>query len=329
MDLITNKATMVVTGKLFGRIRQYLGTPVIQHLSINEQLRCCLFMITIVAITTLLVDILSGVPGSLWGHTISALIKGFCYMLGICFAEVAISFFSRKDLRLRGISVGKTWFVSFVGFCLGYLLLEPYRAQYGHLHHHGASNDLVLFVKISPIWFLLTLLFIQYHLKRSLNERVEQLDSVNKSLKTTLASGANDLKENSKADVGERGVRRAQTIALPDKSGRTITLSVLSHVEVVEHYCYLHVHAQDDLSRIEVKSSLKQMHELLPKDLFVHVHRSFLVNLSHISHIEKIPRSYALYLKYSDEPINVSRYRISEILPQIEQFLENREADSS
>jgi len=304
---------------------EYFNTPLIQKLTKREQVRCVLLLVGTVGISTLAVDVISGVPETTMMLATAAIFKSVFYTLGIILAEISISYFSRSKSPLRGVSVGKTWLISFAGFLLGYLLLTPYRQQFGHLEHHGADNDVLFFLKIIPIWILLTYVFIQFHFKKSLIEQVGQLQKINSSLLYAQEPHGQSA-PHKKSDILEKD---AAKVFFPGRENVELCANDISRVEVNEHYCTIYHLAGEVLRETEVKCSLKKMADLLIDSSVVHVHRSCMVNLLHIVKIDRIPRSYALHLKHTPEPVKISRYRIGDVLPEIEAYLTNMDSEFS
>ncbi len=239
----------------------------------------------------------------------ASLIKGIGYMMGIIASEILITYFSKKDTPYSGLSVGKTWGISFVRFIIGFLLLEPYRIYFGHLASHGSATNIQLFIKITPVWALITFLFIQFHLNRSLKYELMQLQEINAGLEKKQAQAADESRGYETLDFVLPG-----TPALD--SGR------IAFINVIEHYSYIHYWQEGVLKKREIKMPLKDIISVLPDSLFMQIHRSYIVNISHITRFEKSGRSYDLFLKGIDTPVLVSRYRISEVLPRLAPFLD-------
>ncbi len=113
-------------------------------------------------------------------------------------------------------------------------------------------------------------------------------------------------------------------IEIPGKKGLRLDATAVSFVRVVEHYCYIHHWNQGQLNSLEVKLPLKEIQVLLPVQMFIQVHRSYLINLSHITRLKKVTRSYELFLRATEESIPISRYRLSEVLPRLQPFLSGK-----
>ncbi len=97
-----------------------------------------------------------------------------------------------------------------------------------------------------------------------------------------------------------------------------------SHIDVIPIEEILHIEAEDDYVEIFTpkgkflkKETMNFLENNLPRDTFLRVHRSSIVNLNQIDKIEKYGKeSYLLILK-SGERINVSKSRIKELRKQL------------
>jgi DNA-binding LytR/AlgR family response regulator len=295
----------------------YWKTPIVQELNISERIRYCFLIFLVVAATTLFIDIISGLPFDPLILGIGTVIKAFGYTFGLMGAEIAISHFSKQKNPYSGLSVGKAWLISLVGYTGGFLMLHPYRSHLGHLEYHGSENSFLFYLKITPIWAIITYFFLQFHLNRSLCKELEQLQKLNTGLQKLNQQPYHQADPKTKKAGSE-------SILIPNKeTGKAVPIEIssITHINVIEHYSYLHFLQEGELKRVELKSPLKEIYERLPKEFFFQVHRAYLVNVQHIIKVKKIPRSYEITLNQLDTPIAISRYRLSEVLPRLELFL--------
>ena len=301
----------LVRHKYITNFLDYWKTPLLQEMTKNDQVRSCLSVFLSVSAATLAVDLLSSVPINPMLFT-GSLLKAVAYTLGMIIAGTFISYFSNRKKPYSGLSVGKTWIVSFSGFTVGYLLLEPYRIYFGHMDLHGSDTAFQLFIKILPVWAVLTYLFVQLQLNRSMQFELTQLEKVN-----------SNLKHNEASLLSEKANLISVNINLPGKlPGRTMDTGFISFVNVIEHYSYIHFWKDDILTKHEIKVPLKDIAAILPQESFVQIHRAYIVNIHHITGLKKAGRSYNLFLKGLDDPIPISRYRVSAVLPKLRPFLD-------
>jgi len=77
------------------------------------------------------------------------------------------------------------------------------------------------------------------------------------------------------------------------KDGHSLTkvlLSEISLIEAYDKYCYIHTQSK----KFMLKERLKNIAEQLPKQLFVQVHRSYIINLEAIDNIQLIQNKLSI-----------------------------------
>jgi two-component system LytT family response regulator len=94
-------------------------------------------------------------------------------------------------------------------------------------------------------------------------------------------------------------------VRLNNYASRFIKISSISFIEPVGNYSKI---ATIEGKHCLVLKTLKQWQEELPDNNFVRIHRSSIVNIEHVDHIEKKPDTgHMAFLKNRPEPIEVSR----------------------
>ena len=94
-------------------------------------------------------------------------------------------------------------------------------------------------------------------------------------------------------------------VRLNNYASRFIKISSITFIEPVGNYSKI---VTSEGKQCLVLKTLKQWQEELPNDNFVRVHRSSIVNIEHVDHIEKKPDTgHIAFLKNRSEPIEVSR----------------------
>lgn len=311
MDNLTNRNQL----QMWELFLDYWKTPVIQEMSTSDQIRYCLFLIMSISVITTIIDLISGIPIGLLMLLLGSFIKAIGYTLGMVISKIVISYFSKRKSPYSGISVGQTWCISLLGFILGYIALEPYRVYLGHQEHHGSESDLSLLLKISPIWIIYTFAFVQYHMKQSIQAELLQLQEFNQSL-----PGKDTGMQPAESGVNHPGGELSELLWFSPpgrKHSQDIDVNLITHINVIEHYCYLHYLAEGKPDKMEFKMPLKKIALLLPDHLFVQVNRSYIININYITGLNKVSRSYEISLSGCNDPISISRYRLSEVLPRL------------
>ena len=94
-------------------------------------------------------------------------------------------------------------------------------------------------------------------------------------------------------------------VRLNNYASRFIKISSITFIEPIGNYSKI---ATIEGKHCLVLKTLKQWQEELPDNNFVRIHRSSIVNIEHVDHIEKNPDSgHLAFLKNKPEPIEVSR----------------------
>jgi len=94
-------------------------------------------------------------------------------------------------------------------------------------------------------------------------------------------------------------------VRLNNYASRFIKISSITFIEPIGNYSKI---ATIEGKHCLVLKTLKQWQEELPDNNFVRIHRSSIVNIEHVDHIEKNPDSgHLAFLKNKPEPLEVSR----------------------
>jgi hypothetical protein len=285
------------------KFRDYLSVQLINTSGKREYWRWGLYLVLLIALATTCVDLVSGVPISFFEALGYGFLKGGMYVLGIASVALLVAGVKRRFKMRAPITVGMVWIISFLGYLAGFFFLEPYRAYHGHLAYHGSSNGWELLLRFLPVWAVVTFLFIQQCLNRSLEQALLHLDRrVEKKTQVDLPSqSASKPVVHLLTDFGER-------------LKQPINTADILFVHIIEHYAYISIKDQEGVTRIEIKASLNYLKHYLPNPPFAQPHRSFLVNVSHISGIKRQGREAVINLKKSTQKIPVSRYRLPQFI---------------
>jgi two-component system, LytTR family, response regulator len=94
-------------------------------------------------------------------------------------------------------------------------------------------------------------------------------------------------------------------VRLNNYASRFIKISSITSIEPVGNYSKI---VTIEGKHCLVLKTLKQWQEELPDDNFVRIHRSSIVNIEHVDHIERNPDTgHLAFLKNKQEPLEVSR----------------------
>ncbi|KMY68374.1 hypothetical protein AAU61_01385 [Desulfocarbo indianensis] len=92
-----------------------------------------------------------------------------------------------------------------------------------------------------------------------------------------------------------------------------IPLKAISHVRLEDHYCRVYYQSPQGMRNILVRETLKGLIEQMGPDSLLQIHRSHLVNKSHVSAYRRQGRKHWLLLASGSEPLPVSRRRQAEV----------------
>lgn len=191
------------------------------------------------------------------------------------------------------------WFISFFTFLLGFFILGIIQDIIGRMdikefsYYYDPENRLQVysfsfFIKMLPLWVLDTFISVHILLKK------------HKALKQGQIGVYQDVQFASGAAI----------ITLDPKN--------ITHISVEEHYTRIYHISNGNIKENELKQSLTKILKNLPSDIFVRVHRSYAVNIRHISEFSKASKGYQVLINNNDIALPVSRRNISYIRKKIE-----------
>ncbi len=224
-------------------------------------------------------------------------------------------------------TVGKTWLVFLITYGVGFISqrILVYRLMVLY------SPGLVWTYGINPSqrpgsWssFLLVLpmvLVIAYAVMRmilSMQARSEELLRVriDTILEERARYAANDDSEQIQPEAVD------DRLELPTDPGvGPIHQSQIGHITVEDHYLRIYFQIDGNCKDTLIRMPLKELSARLPSDRFARIHRSHIVNLDWISGVKRVGREVQLTVKHGDFELPVSRYRLPQLLPVLEKFL--------
>jgi len=221
------------------------------------------------------------------------------YTIAVGLATVVL-YASRK--AIQGVHVSHLWFASLAGFVLGYYIL-PLDGLMVRIAGVNTGDHIAAigFLRMLPVWFVVTYLLVQPYLNEGLRSELARLRDINALLE-----------------------RRGKTVAgtgqiVRFESGRTdfsLDADTIRNIVVDDHYCYVHYQHNDGYAKRDLAMPLRDVLALLPPG-FVQVHRSHIINLGHIASLHRKGRSICVVLDGGYEA-PVSRHRLDDVLPLIQ-----------
>jgi hypothetical protein len=282
----------------------YLTTRITSDLTATDQFRLLVSAFLLTAVSVVIIH--QFLPGSqpVLEVAIHALVIATSYSVFMVLIG-GLLYFLVHQLNVTYVQVWHLWLFAFVVYNLGYFVYIPLGDDSKFDLHADADADNAMFhyLRLIPVLMLLTFIFIQAYLKRTLENELIQLRKINEGLGPGPPKAISDV-----PITFESGRRSIQ-----------LTGHSISHISVDDHYCYIHYRDGEDWLKTDVAQPLKEIKNLLPES-FLQVHRSHIVNPRHLRSIEKESRSYTLQLM-SGESLPVSRHRINQVLPHLQKYL--------
>lgn len=226
-------------------------------------------------------------------------------------------FYSWGAYHLR--KVGKQWIIWSMGLSVGFylqqimvnkliILYAPNVVLYFRAHPDERVSVLTMLLVLTPYWC--SVLFITMWVAIS----KQRIQKVSDSLFVTQKEKERNINENVSTD-------RSATLVdgilnFQENNGDTaIAFADITHVTVEDHYCNINYVNNSGINNKMIRLPLKEMMLKLPTDHFLRIHRSHVVNVSHISHLNKCGRDYKIILHNQQTELPISRSRFKHLLP--------------
>jgi len=268
----------------------------------------------------------------------------FSFLFSLFYAWVIVAFsfgvvmwfLNEIEVRFLGrwlgeMNYGKQWLLVFTQFLIGW---EVYLAVEGivipltfpeYLEKLGTHRNFTHFLRVLPIWFIVTYTIFQMEIKKQLTQSLEQAQQINQLLdqrSRELSSFGTGILSQENSNVPLPSSEEPQKFQFSRNNQiEELNPEIISHISVEEHYSSIFVKTVEEVEEIQVRLSLKEALKQLPQDSFVQIHRSHVINLSHVSHIEQTARAYQVFLGDNDFALPLSRHRVAQVLPVLQKFL--------
>ncbi len=183
------------------------------------------------------------------------------------------------------IYVWEIYLVAFIGFVLGHVFYGL--GQFFNLDNLGGyiswQEYHLFFIKTLPIWLILMVLINSLIQNRYFSDELKRLEIINQRLEKQ------EIPVNSISSTSNQSKSTEELESCLDLSGfstnlkerQSISFQEITHITVTEHYCQLFLNENNYKTQIEIRSSLKEIKNLLPSAYFIQVHRSRLININH------------------------------------------------
>lgn len=235
-------------------------------------------------------------------------------------------------------TVGKVWLIWFFAFIMAFaiertiiyqttVLYFPRMTSLYNTHPEARPTHLESFFYCFTFWSAIVFLLIQIAVKRQRTVEAER-SRINDLLEQREKEWMSRYQTNEltppmpPSDPQRRETPRTPLFSIPtNHEVAKINPDEISHITVEDHYCRIFIKQREGVKDYFVKIALKEILSQLSGDRFVQIHRSHVINLAHISRLQKEARSYQLILGHDEHALPISRYRLSHILPRLQEFL--------
>ena len=248
---------------------------------------------------------------------------------------------NRRKQEARKSSVGLQWLLVFIGFLIGYgvfVMASDTLVPLFYPEFIGVSKEIKtwgLFIKILPLWFFVAFFVFEMEIKTMLAGSLEQAQQINRLLKQRnkkIASASQEQYDPTSSQPTSQASSSSQTepqsFRIPRNNGvETLDSGTISHISVEEHYSRIFVKREEGMKEIEVRLSLKEALQQLPAASFVQIHRAHLINMAHVSHIKQSARTYQVFMGDQKAALPMSRHRVPEVIPKLQEFLKNNKLE--
>ena len=236
------------------------------------------------------------------------------YLAGVVLAELAVRGLSPRWGAYEQRTVARQWFIWSLGFLLGLMMhrlssaylvgfYAPWIISFLRNAPHAKPSLMEIVLFCAAVWSVATFGVIQAAL------------AWQKQLRRRQAVAAIRPEPSAKAPAEEPSSRPAPAVLTVSHDGRRSKIPVerITHVTVEDHYCRIHFLGGDGPRNVFTCITLKSLTQELPEGDFAQIHRSHLVNLSHVAGLNKSGRQYFADLAAAGAQLPISRHRWAEL----------------
>ncbi len=228
-------------------------------------------------------------------------ISMFCSFIifGLTFSALSQSI-HKKRLAIYGFSFLGFFFIYSLGMGFIYIIKQSY---------YGIEKSWFprYYWRHLPYAFLFFSVFIYRQYKNSIVDNL--FNRLIKELENSSFQTDKTVESNPKETPLELQI---------DGLTRNILPSQVSHISVDGHYLDIFYQNEGNSEMVSIRKPLQEILNDLPKDKFVRIHRSHIVNLNFIEKLRKIRRKYTVELSNKKYSLPISRNNLPNVLSRIE-----------
>jgi DNA-binding LytR/AlgR family response regulator len=231
-------------------------------------------------------------------------------------------------------TVGRQWAIWSGGLVMGFVLHRTLVRWLVHLYAWQAAAELsthpgfppshlTFALAVAPVWIIAIATVIYIALKRQQAQQRAHASAIQAILSAPVMpqGGAMRAADNHAAREDRPDGPVTGTLVLNADGGELkIPHAQITHITVEDHYSRIFYSGGngDGLRNVLIRLPLKKLMQALPRDVFIQIHRSHVVNLSHVKRMEKTGRECRLVLSADGIYLPVSRYRLPHLKPLLE-----------
>lgn len=246
--------------------------------------------------------------------TVYTLHKAGVYAVCILAADMAAHHLFPSWGRFHQRTIGRQWLIWSLGLAIGFVLQQtmirslvplyaPEVVDYFRARPEARLGTATRLMILIPYWTVVVFLTLQ--VARSKQRIQQQADAI------LVLPGKTAGKAGSPA--GHAVDMPGGRLRLDGENGNgnsIIPIADITHVTVEDHYCRINYTCGDSLKSTLIRLPLKQMLSKLPREHFMQIHRSHVVNRRHVRRLAKSGRDHKLGLQHVDAALPVSRSRL-------------------
>jgi len=311
-------------------IKQYLSIPLgARYRELTNRLQLYPMLALLFFLEGLLAWSLYQGPMFLLDHmaltTVFSLHKALIYALCLGLVDILALYLPNRWAAWDNRTVGKQWLIWGAGCLLGFCIYRffgiclicfyaPELLSFFIAYPQARPGTATLMLFAVPAWFCAVFLTLQM----AQGKRSPKAAAPKAGSKPWRPVPVQEPRLQSSEAAAEPGREECLELAVDSRQVR-LPHSRITHISVEDHYCRVFYARGEKLDNVMVRLALKDLMRELPEASFQQIHRSHLVNFRHVSGIRKKGRGHKLVLARFDLELPISRYRLAQIQPRLEE----------
>lgn len=254
---------------------------------------------------------------------IYSLHKAAVYSICILLADTAAHYLAPVWGAFENRRVGKQWIILTIGLLAGFIaqrtmvngLIITYAPEvidYFMAHPEARLSTFELLAYLMPYWCLVMVITLRIaQSKQRIQDQAGSLVILPDRQKKALSEGVTKKQH----ENGYREMPGGHLTWQTDTGGESIPLNDITHITVEDHYCRINYSNGNRPKSKMIRLPLKEMLLKLPQNHFVRIHRSHVVNTTHVSRIKKIGRDHKAVISHTGTELPISRSCFKNLRP--------------